>query len=73
MSEFVTTAGDHRVEFDMWSSNNNHAENAHTVSKHTARLASNANTHPYRVLKFGQRWCKDKHAYNHMSNRDTTL
>ncbi len=41
------------------------------MSKRTTRLASDEKTHPYLVLKFGQRWCKDKHAHNHMSNRDT--
>ena len=33
--EFVATAGDHRVEFDMCFLDNDHAESAHTVSKRT--------------------------------------
>ncbi len=53
--EFIATAGNHRVEFDMGSSDNDHAESAHTVSKRTTRLASDAKTHPYLILKFGQR------------------
>ncbi len=57
----------------MCFSDNDRAESAHTVSKHTTRLASDAKTHPYLVLKFDQRWCKDKHAYTHISNRDTAL
>ena len=52
---------------------NDQAESAHTASKRTTQLASDAKTHPYLVLKFGQRWCNDKHAHNHMSNRDSTL
>ena len=64
--EFVATAGDHRVEFDMCFFDNDQAESAHTASKRTIRLASDTKTHPYLVLKFGQRWCNEKHAYNHM-------
>ena len=71
--EFVATAGDHRVEFDMCFFDNDHAESAHTATKRTTRLASDAKTHSYLVLKFGQRWCNDKHAHNRMSNSDTTL
>ena len=33
--EFVATAGDHRVEFDMCFFNNDQAESAHTASKRT--------------------------------------
>ena len=47
--EFVATVGDHGVEFDMCFSDNDHAESAHTVSKRTTRLASDAKTHPYLV------------------------
>ena len=47
--EFVATAGDHRVEFDMRFSDKDHAESAHTVSKHTTRLTSDAKAHPYLV------------------------
>ena len=57
--EFFATAGDHRVEFDMCFFDNDQAESAHTASKRTTRLASDAKTHPYLFLKFGQRWCKD--------------
>ena len=42
--EFVATAGDHSVEFDMCFSDNDHAESAHTASKRTTRLASDAKT-----------------------------
>jgi hypothetical protein len=71
--EFVATAGDHRVEFDMCFSNNDHSASAHTVSKRTTQLASDAKTYPYLILKFDQRWCKDKRAHHHVSNRDTKL
>jgi hypothetical protein len=54
--EFIATAGDQRVEFDMCFFDKDHAESAHTVSKCTIRLASDAKTHPYLILKFGQRW-----------------
>ncbi len=47
--EFVATAGDHRVEFDMCFSDNYQADSAHTASKRTTRLASDAKTHPYLV------------------------
>ena len=47
--EFVATAGNHSVEFDMCFFDNDQAESAHTVSKRTTRLASDAKTHPYLV------------------------
>ena len=36
--EFVATAGDHRVEFDMCFFHNDQAGSAHTASKRTTRL-----------------------------------
>ncbi len=53
--EFVAIACDHRVEFDMCFFDNDHAESAHIASTRTTRLASNAKTHTYLILKFRQR------------------
>ena len=40
--DFIATAGDHRIEFGMCFFNNDQAESAHTASKCTTRVASDA-------------------------------